>query len=331
MNTKAVTGLLTLTTSIFTSAIIAILLFAGICQGKELVIDKTTIDRDTIWEGEILIKGDVEVAPGATLTIMPGTVVRFAKIEEFGPQKLFTDKAHHFSRSELFIRGRLYAQGNPNQMITFTSAEKSPGPGDWGSVNFLDSVDNILEYCIFNYGQTAVHCHSAQVIITKNIFQHNGTAIGQKNLKGDPIKCVVPILYNRITDNGGGVLFGGGTTPTISHNEISNNVFFGIYVKKGGPANIRFNNISGNGKGVIFYVVKKVNLRDNNIADNIDYNISLLEGQTGDIMARNNWWGTTDEKGIRKYVMDNSRDKTLGSVDFSDFYKAPVPGAGLLD
>ncbi len=312
------------------TGLLAFFLLAGYSHGKQLVIEPTTITEDTVWQGEILIKGDVEVAKGVTLKIMPGTVVRFEKIKEFGPGKLFKDKAHHFSRSELFIRGRLYAQGTPKKKIIFTSAEKTPGPGDWGSVNFLDSIDNIIEYCIFTYGQTAVHCHSAQVVITKNVFQHNGTAIGQKNLKGDPIKCVVPMLYNSITDNGGGILFGGGTTPTISHNEISNNVFFGIYVKKGGPANIRFNNITKNGKGVIFYVVKNVDIRDNNIADNIDYNISLLEGQSGDIIARNNWWGSTDEKDIRRLVMDNERDKTLGNVDLADFYQAPVPGAGLL-
>ncbi len=298
--------------------------------GDQLVVNKGKIAKDTTWQGEILIKGDVEVVKGATLTILPGTVVRFEKIKEFGPQKLFTDKAHHFSRSELFVTGKLIAKGTADKKISFTSAAQSPSPGDWGSVNFLSSVGNILENCVFTYGQTAIHCHSASAIIDHSTFKYNGTAIGQKNLKGNPIKCVVPMTHNLITENGGGILYGGGSTPTITHNEITKNTFFGIYVKKGGLAKVHFNNITQNGKGIIFYVVKNIDLRDNNISDNIDYNISLLEGQSGDIIARYNWWGSADEKAIQKYVMDNNRDNTLGNVDLANFYQAPVPGAGLL-
>ena len=294
------------------------------------VITKGVIDKDTVWQGNILIKGDVEVAKGATLIIMPGTVIRFEKIEEFGPQKLSTDKLSHFPRAELIIRGKLYAQGTLENKIIFTSAEKSPSPGDWGAVNFLDSVDNIIEFCVFTYGHTAVHCHSAQVVISYSTFHYNGVAIGQKNAKGLPTKCVVPILYNRITENGGGVLFGGGSTPTVAHNEINNNTFFGIYAKKGGVANVRYNNIKNNGKGIIFYKVKDIVFRDNNLVDNKDYNVSMLDGQSTDIALQNNWWGTTDKAKIKDLVRDKKRDDTLGSVDFSNVLKKPVVGAGLL-
>ncbi len=298
--------------------------------GEELVVNKGVIDKDTTWSGEILVKGDVEVAAGATLVIMPGTTVRFAAVEPFGADKLFTDKEHHFSRAELFIRGKLYAQGTEERKIIFTGAADVPKPGDWGSLNFHSTVDNILEHCVVMYAQTGVHCHSSQVVITRSTFKHNGTAIGQKNLKDNPIKCAVPMLYNVISDNGGGILFGGGTSPTISHNEITGNEFFGIYVKKGGKANIRFNNITRNGKGVILFRVKDILLQDNNIVDNVNYNISMLEGQSADITARHNWWGSADEQKIREKVMDKARDEGLGKVDLADFYTSSVSGAGIL-
>ncbi|MCI5149010.1 MAG: hypothetical protein D3916_06435 [Candidatus Electrothrix sp. MAN1_4] len=133
-----------------------------------------------------------------------------------------------------------------------------------------------------------------------------------------------------MTENGGGIIVGGGTASPVAHNEITGNTFFGIYVKKGGRAAIRFNNISKNGKGVIFYATKVALLRDNNITDNENYNISMLEGQDGDIIARNNWWGTTDEKKIMEKIMDKGRDETLGKVDLNDFYTSPVSGAGIL-
>ena len=314
----------------FVAAVTLFLLLLNPVYGGQLVVNKGIIDKDTVWQGEILITGDVEIAKGTTLTILPGAVVRFAKIDDFGPEKLSQDKLNHFPKAELVVKGKLYAQGTLENKITFTSAEQSPSPGDWGSVNFLDSADNILEFCVFTYAHTAVHCHSSGVVVSHCTFHYNGVAIGQKNAKGMPNKCVVPMLYNWITENGGGILFGGGSTPIIAHNEINYNTFFGIYAKKGGLANVRYNNISHNGKGVIFYKVKDILLRDNNITDNIDYNISLLDGQSEDIIVRHNWWGTTDEGKIKNLVRDNTRDKALGHVDFSDALKGSVNGAGLL-
>ncbi|NOQ46215.1 MAG: hypothetical protein GQ559_06020, partial [Desulfobulbaceae bacterium] len=261
---------------------------------------------------------------------MPGTVVQFAKVEGFGPAKLSRDKLNHFPGLELIVKGKMLAQGTPEHKIVFTSAAEIPGPGDWGGVNMLGSVDNIIEFCEFSYANTAVHGHSAQVVITRCDFHHNGVAIGQKNVKETGITSVMPMLYNRITENGGGILYGDGSTPSITHNEISNNEFFGIYAKKGGLANIRYNNIVGNGKGVIVYMVKAgILLRDNNIADNGDYNISLLEGQQWDVDARNNWWGSTSEDKIEALIRDKTQDESLGQVDVSDFFNGPVEGAGL--
>lgn len=314
----------------FIAGIIFSLLLLNPAYGGQLVLKKGIVAEDTIWQGEVLIKGDVEVAPSATLTILPGTVVKFEKIEEFGVEKLGTDKLSHFPRAELIVRGKLYAQGTPEKKITFASAEESAHPGDWGSINFLGGTGSIIEFCVITDAHTGVHAHSGQVVVSYSAFHNNGVAIGQKNIKEVSHKSVVPMMYNQITENGGGILYGGGSTTIISHNEISNNKFFGIYAKKGGLANVRYNNISNNGKGVIFFKVKDIILRDNNITDNKDYNVSLLDGQSGDIAVQHNWWGTTDPVKIKDMVRDKTRDDTLGVVDFSDFLTGSVAGAGLL-
>ncbi|MCI5151240.1 MAG: hypothetical protein D3916_17965, partial [Candidatus Electrothrix sp. MAN1_4] len=166
---------------------------------KEQVVEKGVIEKDTIWSGDILIKGDVEVAKNATLIIIPGTTVRFAKVEPFGPEKMYTDKDNHFSRSEIFVLGRLYAQGTKEEKIVFTSAEKEPAPGDWGAINFYGSVDNLLEYCELMY-ETAVHCHSSQVAVLNNTLKYNGTAIGSKNLPDVAVRCSMPVFYNLVTE-----------------------------------------------------------------------------------------------------------------------------------
>ncbi len=313
---------------IFSLAVI--MLTAGSVCGGQLVLGKTVLDKDTIWQGEVLLQGDVEVGSGVTLLIMPGTVIKVAKKEGFGSFKLYEDKNNHFPGIEIVVRGKIIAQGTEEQSIVFTSAAEKQNPGDWGGVNILVSKNNIIEYCEFSYAHTAVHGHSAHVVVSHCYFHHNGVATGQKNVKEAGFGSVMPMLYNRITENGGGILYGGGSTPLIVHNEISNNKFFGIYAKKGGMATIRYNNIVNNGKGVIVFLIKNgMLLRDNNITGNEDYNVSLLEGQTWDLDARNNWWGETDGAKIRAKNRDKANDDTLAQVDVSNATNAPIKGAGL--
>ncbi len=319
---------LALFTFLSIAAIIA--LTDSVCQAVTEIPALSVIKKDTVWQGDLLLKGDVRVEPGATLVIMPGSKISFAKIAEFGNEKLSKDKNDHFPRAELVIRGRLIAQGLPEKPIVFTSAEQNPSVADWGAVNFIGSRDNVMEFCQLSYGHTSIHCHSAQVVISHCTFHHNGVAIGQKNVKTLKIKSSVPMLYNIITENGGGILFGGGTSPVIFHNEISNNKFFGIYAKKSGKASIRYNNITRNGKGIILYAVKDIIIRENNISDNLDYNISLLEGQTKSIHAEYNWWGTTTPKAISSTIRDRHRDQELGALYFDNAASGPVQGAGLI-
>jgi parallel beta-helix repeat protein len=314
----------------FFAAAAAIVLSFQPAFSAETVVNKGVIDKNTTWSGEVLVKGDVQVAKNVTLTIMPGTTVRFAKIEPFGPEKLFPEKEkeNHFPRVELFIQGKLLAQGSKEKKITFTSAEAMPKPGDWGGLNFNSSVDNVVEHCILIYADTAVHSHSSKVAVTSNEFRHNGTAIGNKNLKDNPIKCEIFVENNLITENGGGVIVGDGMV--VLHNEITKNQFFGIYGKNSADGKVSFNNVSGNGKGVILYAVKAILLSDNNVTDNTDYNLSMLEGQEQNLAFPNNWWGTTDEKKIREKVLDEIDGSVIGKADLSNFYTSPVAGAGIL-
>jgi hypothetical protein len=311
---------------------LAVVLCLGAFQeahaARAVEVDRLILKQDTVWKNEVLVKGDVEVPEGVTLTIMPGTEVRFSKIEEYGPHKLYKDKETYFPRAEIVVRGRLLAQGAKDKMITFTSAEGSPGPSDWGGINFLDSTDNILEYCDISYAHTSIHCHSAQVVVSHCYIHHNGVAMGQKNAKGSRIKTVTPTMYSRITENGGGILFGGGARPMITHNLISENKFFAIFGKKGGTCLVRYNDITKNGKGVILYKMNDLRISENNIAEN-GYNISLMEGQESDVDARHNWWGTANKNKIKELIWDKDEDETLGRLIFSDYTSSPVKGSGL--
>ena len=214
-------------------------------------------------------------------------------------------------------------------MILITSAEESPRPGDWGAINFLDTKDNILEYCEISHGHTSVHGHGGEVTVANCYLHDNGVAIGHKTVKEFKTNGSMTVLYNRITGNGGGILCSTGSRSTISHNEISHNAFFGIYGKKRSVANVRYNNITRNGKGIILYATQGLRISENNIADNEAYNIAFLEGQIRNVDAPHNWWGTRDEKEIKGLIWDKDEDGTLGKLDFSGFAPSPVEGAGV--
>ncbi|MDY6836590.1 MAG: right-handed parallel beta-helix repeat-containing protein [Thermodesulfobacteriota bacterium] len=300
----------------------------SVALGKPLVIEKGIIKSDTTWQNEVIIRGDVEIAEGATLVIMPGTVVKFAKIQENGPANLEMDKAKNFTRAELIINGRILAQGTKDKVVVFTSAEKSPSLADWGAINMLESDNNIFEYCDISYGHTAVHGHGAQFTVANCYLHDNGVAIGFKNVDQCKPQCVT-VLYNHITRNGGGVLCSRDSRAVVSHNQIDHNKFFGIYGKMGSHLSIRYNHAVHNGKGVIVYAMKGLQLRENNISDNDEYNISLMEGQIWNVDARHNWWGTPDTKIITALIWDKDEEVTLGTVDFSGFADSPIDGAGL--
>ncbi len=89
------------------------------------------------------IVGDVDVEPGVTLTIQPGTIVQFN-----GGKSLTVD-------------GTVLAQGTASKTIFFTSVQdnsasggsNTASPGDWGSITFdSDSTGSVVSDAAISYG-----------------------------------------------------------------------------------------------------------------------------------------------------------------------------------
>lgn len=127
------------------------------------------IGEDTTWEGEILIDGTVMVSPVARLTIAPGTIVRFGFVD--------TD-ADGVGESELFIQGRLLAEGTREAPIVFTAVD-GEGRGRWGAINLMgtDAEESRLAWCLVEKGFRGLHSHFSRFRAEHSIFRNNYRSI----------------------------------------------------------------------------------------------------------------------------------------------------------
>jgi hypothetical protein len=109
----------------------------GVVYGDRVLVE------DTTWRGEVLVEGALTIAPQATLTIEPGTVIRF---HQKGAQM-----------PVLVVEGRIVASGGKEMPILFSSSYATPAAGDWQGVMLVGSEKkNILENCRIDGAQTGL-------------------------------------------------------------------------------------------------------------------------------------------------------------------------------
>lgn len=120
----------------------------------------------TVWQGRILIDGQLRLPPENRLYIMPGTIVEFTKKDTNGDG---------IGENGLQIQGLLIAKGTPTKPILFRSAEKDRRRGDWDSINVLgsDQAQNIIEYCQIEDAYRGLHFHYSNVAVNKSILRRN--------------------------------------------------------------------------------------------------------------------------------------------------------------
>jgi len=277
---------------ILTALFVLAAYIAPAAAAEPLFLDKASIDKDTTWSGTVILRGQNVVKKGATLTIMPGTVIKFVWIDEDGD---------NIGDGELNVEGRIIARGTKDNVITFTSAQPEPKMKDWTYIILSHAGESVVEYCRIMYAFTAVQVHWSRATIKDNV----------------------------ITDNFEGIRFSTAVVDLL-HNTISGNAFGVRYETRGSAANISENEITGNGCG-FFAVVKCAGgavIRDNNI-QNVEYNVKLGDQQKEGLDFRGNWWGTAEPGAIESGIMDGRVDSGLGRVAYDPFLLVPAAGAGV--
>jgi len=103
---------------------------------------RTHLPGAQTWSGQVTVSEDVVVPAGATLTVEPGTRVRFSETDAAG-------RGSDPGRCELIVGGRLIAQGTSIQAITFTSAGVlSDSLNPWYAIWALPGAQIDMGFCV---------------------------------------------------------------------------------------------------------------------------------------------------------------------------------------
>ncbi len=171
----------------------AIVLVSGCVHpgGPLLVSDASrggTIGADEIWSGEILVTGSVTVPEGVTLTIEPGTVVRFGHYRGY---------REPWRKTGLSVEGgTLKAVGNPGEQIWFTSDAPDPANGDWLGISLAGTNDSEFSYVIVEFGEMGIEQFDSSVPVSDSIVRWSN-AEGLYAERSSPV-----FINNTLYENG---------------------------------------------------------------------------------------------------------------------------------
>lgn len=121
------------------------------------------ITNDTTWSGEVLAKGYVGVGKGVTLTIEPGTTVRFRTYRGY--------KETGMAATLEVQGGSVVARGTRDRPITFTSDAADPVNGDWSGILVMDSPASVFEHVVVEFGQVGIAQFDSAVPVRHSIVR----------------------------------------------------------------------------------------------------------------------------------------------------------------
>jgi len=230
------------------------------------------LSSDERWQGTIDVTGDITVGTGITLTIDPGTIVRFAAgsdDQHLGPTTPIFDSNFpydpHIAQSSIcsinVYGGALYAIGTSTNPIVFTSSSvANPQPGDWQSIQYILPGGILrLQYAVIEYGYYGVQINTnatdANITIKNNIMCDIvacGVCCGNSQVS-------ITISDNDISSCGHEAI----DTHQLANLVIEHNVFHDIYnptppfgpsgagvVIDGNSSTVRYNQFKGNRFGL---------------------------------------------------------------------------------
>jgi len=279
------------------------------------------ISSDTTWNAAgspYYISGYTWVSKGATLTIEPGTVVRFRKSDYW---------------QELDVEGTLNCDG-----ATFTTScdienhdQSQVYESDWWGIYIYDEgvctiTDTLIEYasvCVYrDWGTgnlTVSGCTMRKCYSGVGLDQASGICLIEDNIITDcdeAIWCYDQTSSTQFTGNtisgfqgyGWAGIYLSNSSLIISSNDISG-FFRGIYCTSNSSADIALNSFGSN-----------------SIEGNYSYGL-YSNGGLGTINAENNWWGDASGPYHTTLNPSGSGDAVSDYVDFDPWLTSMVTAA----
>jgi glutamine cyclotransferase len=316
--------------------------FAWICttsisssaSAENMCIKSGVLTQNENWSGIIYIDGKVCVPKGITLTIEPGTIVKFKYSRDY----------KHPEKGGLAVNGIIRALGTPEKPIWFTSAAEKPIHGDWGGI-FIDNGEGELDHVIIEYAYLGIVFWTSSGKVTNSIIRwittegiymersdpvlenntiygagYNGIAMEQFNynviirnnkiinnqghgIHGEATNAIIE--YNIIRNNKYGVTFDDYSNVLIKHNLIENNSKEGLHFYVECNATLISNVIRNNGVGISSFK-SWLKIHNNDIYGNVDPKerimLNLVINDMHYVDAQQNWWGTTNSSDIKKTI-----------------------------
>jgi len=250
------------------------------------------IETDTTWysgASPYILADTVTVRDKAILTVEPGTEIR--------------------SKGKgLVIEGRLMAEGNTENIITFEGIEGAA----WEGITFMSvkEKENVLRFCRIRHARTGITFEASSPRVEDSEFTGNTEAARILGAFSKPV-----LVRNTIHKNETGVIIAGGAQPSISENRIRDNAKAGISVIDSAPSILHNTIIQNQGPGLMIEKSQAV-VTENNIYDNKPRDM-VGESSGESVNARSNWWGTSQGLEILR--------KIKGKIDIATVLDGPWP------
>lgn len=284
------------------------------------------LQRDETWSGEIHVVGQLVVPQGITLTIEPGTTVKFKHSRDY----------KNFAKGGLVVDGGvLKAIGSPDKPIWFTSDADKPINGDWEGIAIENSKNgNIIDHAIVEYAFIGIRFWTSSGTVSNTIVRwinaegiymersnpviesctiygtgYNGIAMEQFNdvvlrnnkifnsqgtgIHGEATKALVE--NNIIRNSKYGITFDDFSNAVLRNNLIENISKEGTHFYFNSTGKLFSNIIRNTGTGIIA-VEGNLTANNNDIYNNMK-NLELGNMQNVDIQK--NWWGSNNENEIK--------------------------------
>jgi outer membrane protein assembly factor BamB len=212
----------------------------------------------TVWRGEVHLTESVTFPRGSRLVLEPGTVVRFANVDEDGDG---------WGDVSLRVEGDLLARGTPQEPILFTTADTPPAAGSWGEVR-VDFGAFEFRHAVIEGSTRGVHAHFSRGTIRDCVLRWNvdGTRLGDSE---------VAVEHNLLYGHQGKAY-----NARSCRNALRNN---------------RFHH---NRNAVFLFEADRGSVFEGNHFRDNRYSLRLGDFFTGQVTTRGNDWGDTPPAGV---------------------------------